>query len=336
MLSVMQEQFPELRVVREDCFEVSWLQAMVYFSGFELFTPPEILLNLTVLPRPAFKSNNDFTQVLILMKLNAWNGKYVAEKRNMNPKVCIPFDGITENTWEQVRGTLDVPRFRWWRCRSCVREPVTCSTTAQDSSLELTVHGGSLKKNETEPLAKAINMVDSIGEREIPNTISLEVLARLAVEMASGHPQLLETSQTSNAQKHISLERKTAGFGTDAIVGDGDKALIFTDVIDSEDERENKKTRLLKELIRVEVEAKAIAGKGATTHTLQRTEERPSSSKGKNINSEVHYNGQEFVRPEGSRKAKRICPFLPETNPTSRYFSETPVSQKRRKSNGGK
>ncbi|XP_074351600.1 tetrahydroberberine oxidase-like [Apium graveolens] len=65
MLSLMQDQFPELGVVREDCFEVSWLQAMVYFSGFELFTPPEILLNLTVLPRPAFKSNNDYTQVPI-------------------------------------------------------------------------------------------------------------------------------------------------------------------------------------------------------------------------------------------------------------------------------
>ncbi|KAK1393805.1 berberine bridge enzyme-like 8 [Heracleum sosnowskyi] len=63
MLSVMQEQFPELGIVREDCFEVSWLQSTVYFSGFELFTPPEILLDSTILPRPAFKSNNDFTQV---------------------------------------------------------------------------------------------------------------------------------------------------------------------------------------------------------------------------------------------------------------------------------
>ncbi|KAK1393802.1 cannabidiolic acid synthase-like [Heracleum sosnowskyi] len=65
MSSVMQQQFPELGVVRDDYFEVSWLEAMVYFSGFDLFTPPEILLNITVLPRPAFKSNNDYTQVPI-------------------------------------------------------------------------------------------------------------------------------------------------------------------------------------------------------------------------------------------------------------------------------
>ncbi|WOG95589.1 hypothetical protein DCAR_0414914 [Daucus carota subsp. sativus] len=62
LLSVMQEQLPELGVIREDCFEVNFLQAGVYFSGFPLFTPPEILLNLTILPRPAFKSNNDYTK----------------------------------------------------------------------------------------------------------------------------------------------------------------------------------------------------------------------------------------------------------------------------------
>ncbi|KAK1368064.1 hypothetical protein POM88_034156 [Heracleum sosnowskyi] len=100
--------------------------------------------------------------------------------------------------------------------------------------------------------------------------------------MASDHPQLLETSQTSNAEKDISLEAKKPHVGSriDVIVGEGDKALIvFTDVIDSEDKRENKKTRLLKELIRVEVEEKAISGKGVTIHNLQQRDERPSSSK---------------------------------------------------------
>ncbi|KAK1368063.1 hypothetical protein POM88_034155 [Heracleum sosnowskyi] len=133
-------------------------------------------------------------------------------------------------------------------------------------------------------------MINSIGEREIPYTVSLEVLARVGVEMASDHPQLLETSQTSNAEKDISLEAKKPHVGSriDVIVGEGDKALIvFTDVIDSEDKRENKKTRLLKELIRVEVEEKAISGKGDTIHNLQQREERPSSNKGKNINSDV-------------------------------------------------
>ncbi|XP_074336213.1 uncharacterized protein LOC141673368 [Apium graveolens] len=88
---------------------------------------------------------------------------YVAENTNMNPKACIPFDGITENRWEQLRGSLDLPRYRWWRCRSCVRELVTSSTTAQDFSIKLRVDGGSQRKNNTKPPAKDMNKVDSIG-----------------------------------------------------------------------------------------------------------------------------------------------------------------------------
>ncbi|XP_074336215.1 uncharacterized protein LOC141673369 [Apium graveolens] len=183
---------------------------------------------------------------------------YVAEKANMNPKACIPFDGITENRWEQLRGSLDVPQYRWWRCRSCIRELVTSSTTAQDFSIKLRVDGGSQKKNNIKPAAKDVNKVDSIGESEteIPYNVSLELLASVAVEMTSDQPQLLRTSETS-------------GMGTDAVVKEGAKALnVFTDVIDSDDEREYKKTRPLKELLWVENKAPAETG------------ERPSSSNG--------------------------------------------------------
>ncbi|XP_074333472.1 uncharacterized protein LOC141671215 [Apium graveolens] len=122
--------------------------------------------------------------------------------------------------------------------------------------------------------------------------------------MTSDQPQLLETSEAS-LRKDTSFERETSGFGTDAVVEEGDKALnVFTDVIDSDDEREYKKTRPMKELLWVE--NKAPAGKGNGTQTLQQTGERPASS-----------NGQEFVRAQGSRKAKRSCPFLPNINPVS-------------------
>ncbi|KAL1810511.1 hypothetical protein ACET3Z_027501 [Daucus carota] len=65
MFSAVEIYFPELGLVKEDCVEVNWLQAMMHFSNFELSTPPEILLNSTVLPRPAFKSRNDIVQVPI-------------------------------------------------------------------------------------------------------------------------------------------------------------------------------------------------------------------------------------------------------------------------------
>lgn len=66
---------------------------------------------------------------------------------------------------------------------------------------------------------------------------------------------------------------------------------VFTNVIDSEDERQNIKTRPLKDLMRVE--EMASVENGVTTHTLQqRTEEWPSSSKVKTIQSKVQGNGQ--------------------------------------------
>ncbi|KAL1818705.1 hypothetical protein ACET3Z_013574 [Daucus carota] len=65
MLSVMQQHFPELGLLREDCSEVSWLQAMLYFSEFDLHMSPQILLNRTILPRTPFKGRSDYTQVPI-------------------------------------------------------------------------------------------------------------------------------------------------------------------------------------------------------------------------------------------------------------------------------
>ncbi|KAL8114920.1 berberine bridge enzyme-like 8 [Apium graveolens] len=62
LLEVMQQQFPELGLVREDCSEVSWIQAMVFFTNLPLFSPPELLLNTTILPRIDFKGRSDFTK----------------------------------------------------------------------------------------------------------------------------------------------------------------------------------------------------------------------------------------------------------------------------------
>lgn len=62
---------------------------------------------------------------------------------------------------------------------------------------------------------------------------------------------------------------------------------MFTNVIDSEDERQNMKTRPLIDLMRME--EKASVGNGVITYTLKR---RLSSSKVKTIRSKVQGNGQ--------------------------------------------
>ncbi|WOG95586.1 hypothetical protein DCAR_0414911 [Daucus carota subsp. sativus] len=65
MLSTTTQFFPELGLVRQDCFEVKWIQAMLYFSNFELNTPPEIFLNPSVLLRINHKSRNDLVRAPI-------------------------------------------------------------------------------------------------------------------------------------------------------------------------------------------------------------------------------------------------------------------------------
>ncbi|WOH11340.1 hypothetical protein DCAR_0830822 [Daucus carota subsp. sativus] len=60
VLAIMRERLPELGLVREDLFEVSYIQAMVFFSQFPIQAPPEILLDKTISPRPAFKGSSDF------------------------------------------------------------------------------------------------------------------------------------------------------------------------------------------------------------------------------------------------------------------------------------
>ena len=44
LLPLMQESFPELGLVSEDCTEMSWIQSMVYFAGFSSEESPDILL----------------------------------------------------------------------------------------------------------------------------------------------------------------------------------------------------------------------------------------------------------------------------------------------------
>ncbi|XP_057812234.1 tetrahydroberberine oxidase-like [Salvia miltiorrhiza] len=63
LLTMMQESFPELGLVREDCAEVSWIQAMVFIASFPIETPPQVLLN-RVVPntRKPFKGKSNYVQ----------------------------------------------------------------------------------------------------------------------------------------------------------------------------------------------------------------------------------------------------------------------------------
>ncbi|XP_042022134.1 berberine bridge enzyme-like 18 [Salvia splendens] len=62
LIPLMQKSFPELGLKREDCTEVSWIQSTVYFAGFPIATPIEILLNRTVPQQIFFKGKSDYVQ----------------------------------------------------------------------------------------------------------------------------------------------------------------------------------------------------------------------------------------------------------------------------------
>ncbi|KAG6642513.1 hypothetical protein I3843_09G141200 [Carya illinoinensis] len=61
LLSLMQESFPELGLVREDCSEMSWIESTLYFAGFPSGESLDVLLSRTPLTRPTFfKAKSDY------------------------------------------------------------------------------------------------------------------------------------------------------------------------------------------------------------------------------------------------------------------------------------
>ncbi|EEF39179.1 Reticuline oxidase precursor, putative [Ricinus communis] len=61
LLPLMQESFPELGLVREDCIEMSWIESILYFAGFSN-SPLDILLNRTQPSVRNFKAKSDYVK----------------------------------------------------------------------------------------------------------------------------------------------------------------------------------------------------------------------------------------------------------------------------------
>uniref|UniRef100_A0A7N2LT96 FAD-binding PCMH-type domain-containing protein n=1 Tax=Quercus lobata TaxID=97700 RepID=A0A7N2LT96_QUELO len=61
LLPLMQKSFPELGLVSEDCTEMSWIQSVLYFAGFQSGQALDVLLNrtLTVI---SYKAKSDYVK----------------------------------------------------------------------------------------------------------------------------------------------------------------------------------------------------------------------------------------------------------------------------------
>ncbi|CAA3021561.1 berberine bridge enzyme-like 18 [Olea europaea var. sylvestris] len=61
LLPIMQEKFPELGLVKEDCIEMPWIESTVYFAGFQ-GQSLDILLNRTGVSTTFFKGKSDYVK----------------------------------------------------------------------------------------------------------------------------------------------------------------------------------------------------------------------------------------------------------------------------------
>ena len=68
LLSLMNESFPELGLVKEDCMEMPWIKSTLFFAGNGAFTLGEdtkVLLNRSAPPKLYYKAKSDYVQVPI-------------------------------------------------------------------------------------------------------------------------------------------------------------------------------------------------------------------------------------------------------------------------------
>eukprot|EP00258_Populus_trichocarpa_P017286 XP_006377943.2 berberine bridge enzyme-like 15 [Populus trichocarpa] len=62
LLPLMQESFPELGLVKEDCIEMSWIKSVLYVVGFPSNASSDVLLARTPLTNRNFKGKSDYVK----------------------------------------------------------------------------------------------------------------------------------------------------------------------------------------------------------------------------------------------------------------------------------
>ncbi|POO01052.1 Xanthine dehydrogenase C subunit [Trema orientale] len=62
LVEIMKENFPELGLNVRDCSEMSWIESVLYFSGYPRESQLEVLVNRTPQPKSFFKAKSDFVK----------------------------------------------------------------------------------------------------------------------------------------------------------------------------------------------------------------------------------------------------------------------------------
>ncbi|CAN1232353.1 Berberine bridge enzyme-like 18 [Linum perenne] len=94
LLKLMQRSFPELGIRKQDCREMSWVEAIVFHGGFPINTSVEVLLNRNSPKFTKYKGKSDYVQVptpeAALLKI--WK-KFDDIDVGSSAMVMVPFGG---------------------------------------------------------------------------------------------------------------------------------------------------------------------------------------------------------------------------------------------------
>ncbi|CAN1232357.1 Berberine bridge enzyme-like 28 [Linum perenne] len=94
LLKLMQRSFPELGIRKQDCREMSWVEAIVFHGGFPINTSVEVLLNRYGYSIIKYKGKSDYVQVptpeAALLKI--WK-KFDDIDVGSSAMVMVPFGG---------------------------------------------------------------------------------------------------------------------------------------------------------------------------------------------------------------------------------------------------
>lgn len=94
LLRVMNASFPELSLTKQDCKEMTWIESILYFAGFQNGEPLEVLLNRSSNTKTFFKNKSDYVRQPIPVKgLEGMWERFFQEDQGVAQMIWIPYGG---------------------------------------------------------------------------------------------------------------------------------------------------------------------------------------------------------------------------------------------------
>lgn len=100
LIPLMKQSFPDLGLKDQDCIEMSWIQSVLYFAGYKIDQPLEVLLDRNTQYKSYFKAKSDFVnQAITEIALQGIRERFLEEE--LVYIIMDPFGGkmseISEN-----------------------------------------------------------------------------------------------------------------------------------------------------------------------------------------------------------------------------------------------